>query len=152
MSISNKVRTAAALALCAVMAFPVIGFACGESLYRVGKGVAYRGYSAPIPATVIVYHSSDSSESLAGALAAAGHDVHLVRGEAELTAALAGTDIDVVLGPPGIAAALGDSATHTFLPIVAHGDAATARYPRVLRPDDDLRTYLKQIHRSLARS
>ncbi|MEO0996676.1 MAG: hypothetical protein AAFX58_04080 [Pseudomonadota bacterium] len=152
MSNSRIVRTASVLLLGATIAFPVSGFACGESLYRVGKGVAYRGYSAPIPATVIVYHSAETSESLASALAAAGHDVRLVRGEAELAAALRDADIDVVLGPVSIAAALGDTANHTFLPIVAGGDAAAARYPRVLRPDDDLKTYLKQIHRSLARA
>ena len=29
--------------------FALEAFACGDSLYRVGKGVSYRVYTAPLP-------------------------------------------------------------------------------------------------------
>jgi hypothetical protein len=52
-------------------------FACGDSLYRVGKGVSYRVYTAPLPGSVLVYSQSEGAKQLAEALAQSGHGVLL---------------------------------------------------------------------------
>ena len=63
-------------------------FACGDSLYRVGKGVAYRVYTAPLPGSVLVYGDGEGAELLARELARSGHGVRLVSDDAELQAEL----------------------------------------------------------------
>ena len=50
--------------------FSINTFACGDSLYRVGKGVSYRVYTAPLPGSVLVYGQSEGAKVLAEALAA----------------------------------------------------------------------------------
>ena len=58
------------LALASVLyGYPQQVTACGESLYRVGRGVVFRSYSAPIPANVLVYTRSDSEKEFAHRLA-----------------------------------------------------------------------------------
>ena len=51
--------------------------ACGESLFRVGKGVAFRQYTAPLPGTILVVARTESELQLVQQLVAAGHDVHV---------------------------------------------------------------------------
>jgi hypothetical protein len=46
----------------------ITAFACGESMFRVGKGVHYRAYSAPIPGLILVYARTDSERSIADSL------------------------------------------------------------------------------------
>ncbi|MBT8096843.1 MAG: hypothetical protein KJO19_07375, partial [Woeseia sp.] len=38
--------------------------ACGESLFRVGKGVAFREYTAPLPGSILVVANSASELAL----------------------------------------------------------------------------------------
>ena len=52
--------------------------ACGESLFRVGKGVAFRQYTAPLPGTILVVAKTESELQMVQQLIAAGHDVHVV--------------------------------------------------------------------------
>jgi len=67
--------------LLTVLATALIGgnvYACGDSLYRVGKGVSYRVYTAPLPGSVLVYGEGEGAEILAQELARSGHGVRLV--------------------------------------------------------------------------
>ena len=52
--------------------------ACGDSLYRVGKGVAYRVYTAPLPGNVLVYGNSEGATELAEALDLSKEDPKIV--------------------------------------------------------------------------
>jgi hypothetical protein len=45
--------------------FAVDALACGDSLYRVGKGVSYRVYTAPLPGSVLVYGQSVTPQATA---------------------------------------------------------------------------------------
>ena len=66
--------------------------ACGDSLYRVGKGVSYRIYTAPLPGSVLVYGQSEGAQQLAEALAKSGHGVRLVSNTEELESELESGD------------------------------------------------------------
>ena len=48
--------------------FAADAIACGDSMYRVGKGVSYRVYTAPLPGSVLVYGQSEGAKLLAEAL------------------------------------------------------------------------------------
>ena len=69
-----KTRTAI-LALLATVLIGGNAYACGDSLYRVGKGVSYRVYTAPLPGSVLVYGVGEGAELLAKELARSGHGV-----------------------------------------------------------------------------
>lgn len=38
------------------------GHACGESLFHVGKGVAFRQYKAPLPGNIIAIARTDAQQ------------------------------------------------------------------------------------------
>ena len=79
------------IALLASLATTLIAgnvLACGDSLYRVGKGVSYRVYTAPLPGSVLVYGEGEGAELLAKELARSGHGVRLVSNDEELKAEL----------------------------------------------------------------
>ncbi len=133
-------------------------FACGESLYRVGRGVAFRAYSAPVPANVIVYTRSEADKAFAKRLADAGHSVRVVESTAEMTGALGESRFDVVIAPLQQITAVDSNPAATsggprFLPVVKHDSAderiARQRYGRSVTARDSFKTYLKAIHRSL---
>jgi hypothetical protein len=130
--------------------------ACGDSLYRVGKGVSYRVYTAPLPGSVLVYGQSESAKQLAEALAQSGHGVHFVENEIELALEMGRGSYDVVI------AAYSDHATveanqsgsgAEFIPVArsdAEEQAAKQAYDRVLLADQsEIKHYLKAIHKSL---
>ncbi len=141
------------------VAFTMFAFvnanACGDSLYRVGKGVAYRTYTAPLPGNLLVFGTSESAMQLAEELARSGHGVHVVETEEELSVALAEGGYDVVIAPYSERAAVeGTSGTSTsFLPVVMNSDEerqARESYDRVMVPaKHELKHYLKEIHRAL---
>ena len=58
-------RSDTALVFILLVFFGANAWACGDSLYRVGKGVSYRVYTAPLPGNVLVYGSSEAAEELA---------------------------------------------------------------------------------------
>ena len=62
--------------------------ACGESLFRVGKGMSYRAHTAPLPGNVIVVTETEAHKQFAEQLAAAGHHVQTVDDVAQLGEAL----------------------------------------------------------------
>ena len=77
--------------------FTADAIACGDSMYRVGKGVSYRVYTAPLPGSVLVYGQSEGAKMLAEALAQSGHGVRYVESEAELESELSSGTYDVVI-------------------------------------------------------
>ena len=133
-------------------------YACGDSLYRVGKGVSYRVYTAPLPGSVLVYGSSEGAEQLAAELARSGHGVRFVDSDEELRSELGTGDYDVVIAAyneqsaiqAGTAAA---SESPTFLPVAltAEEEAEARRdYERVMvAQEDEIKHYLKAIHATL---
>ena len=131
-------------------------FACGDSLYRVGKGVSYRVYTAPLPGSVLVYGQSEGALQLAEALAQSGHGVRLVDNELDLSMELGSGDYDVVIAPysdRGAVEANSTSATATFLPVALDRDeekVASQSYSKVMVADkDEIKHYLKAIHKTL---
>ena len=133
-------------------------FACGDSLYRVGKGVSYRVYTAPLPGSVLVYGQGESAEQLAQELARSGHGVRLVSNNEELQAELGSGAYDVVIAAysdqptiePSAKAAAG---APTFLPVALTADEqaqASQQYDRVMLAEkDEIKHYLKAIHQTL---
>ena len=153
-----KARGVFLLALLATV-FSVDAIACGESLHRVGKGVAYRVYTAPLPGNVLVYGQSEGVKELAEALARSGHGVHVVSNEAELESELATGDYDVVIASysdheaveSGTSKLTGSIAT--FIPVASNREEeklAKQSYDRVmLAQKDEIKHFLKAIHKTL---
>ena len=73
--------------------------ACGESMFRVGKGVHYRAYSAPIPGTVLVYARTNEERAVAERLQEAGHEVLVVDSDLDLAMKLHDHAFDVIVAP-----------------------------------------------------
>ena len=71
--------------------------ACGESLFRVGRGAAYRAQTAPLPGNVLLVAPSADAKALADRLAAAGHHVRVVETADLIAAELDKGQYDVVL-------------------------------------------------------
>ena len=152
-----KIRSVLVTALAATL---IAGnaWACGDSLYRVGKGVSYRVYTAPLPGSVLVYGQGEGAEQLAQELARSGHGVRLVSSDEDLKAELGSGAYDVVI------AAYADHSTiesgaeiaasaPTFLPVALTKDEeaqAREEYERVMLAEkDEIKHYLKAIHQTL---
>lgn len=134
--------------------FSLDAIACGDSMYRVGKGVSYRVYTAPLPGSVLVYGQSDGARQLAEALAHSGHGVRYVENEADLQAELSSGSYDVVIASYDEHDMVEANASGTsYLPVVASKDevkVAEGRYAKVMVADrDEIKHYLKAIHRAL---
>jgi hypothetical protein len=157
-----SIRPGSFAAFCAALSilfFSTNALACGDSLYRVGKGVSYRVYTAPLPGSVLVYGQSEGAKQLAEALAQSGHGVRLVDNEFELSAELNSGNYDVVIAPYSehgaveASAVSGGAASTTFLPVAVSKDeeaVATRTYSNVMVADrDEIKHYLKAIHKTL---
>lgn len=131
--------------------------ACGDSLYRVGKGVAYRVYTAPLPGNVLVYGVSESARQLAQALAETGHGVRFVDNEAELGNELGTGAYDVVIATYGdhgaVEASTRDKVKTSYLPVALtrqEAELASLSYTNVMVAErDEIKHYLKAIHNTL---
>jgi hypothetical protein len=149
-----KTRIAIVTALLTAV-LSVNAFGCGDSLYRVGKGVSYRVYSAPLPGNLLVYGSSAGAKELAEELAKTGHGVHLVGSAEDLESELEKGGYDVVIAPFSERGAIESSsgATASYLPIAMTRDEekqAKQSYERVMLPEKhELKHYLKAIHKTL---
>jgi len=153
-----KIRIVLISALLASI-FSINAFACGDSLYRVGKGVSYRVYTAPLPGSVLVYGQSKGAKQLAEALAQSGHGVRLVDNQMDLTIELESGNYDVVIAPYSehdsveASASNFDSLQTTYLPVAMDRDEAKVAnqdYEKVMVADkDEIKHYLKAIHKSL---
>lgn len=143
---------AIAAVLCSVAASPVL--ACGESLFRIGKGLTYREYTAPLPGNIVIVANTENELAMAEALAAAGHHVHVVPDASQIFKALEEHEADIVLSyfdSESIVARQIAGTDTSFLPVTRDSGAvdARARYAYVLASEDSLKTFLKTIHRSL---
>lgn len=121
--------------------------ACGESLYRVGKGVSYRAYSAPLPANLLVFADSERAKEVAAQLAQAGHGVHLVADTDELESELRKGGYDIVIAPSAQRATVESLASSESSFLAVGGGSGSSE----LAPDDDIKRYLKAIHKALKR-
>jgi hypothetical protein len=132
-------------------------FACGESLFRVGKGVAYRAQTAPLPGNVLVVAPDQAAKRLAVRLAAAGHHVEVVESASMLAEKLSGGEIEVVLAPFNdrelVAAQTASAASSaTFVPVALEASEevqAEHMYDRSLAASDSFTDFLKVIHQTL---
>ena len=131
-------------------------FACGDSLYRVSKGVSYRVYTAPLPGSVLVYSESEGARQLAEALAQSGHEVRLVENETEFAQEMDKGGYDVVIAAysdHAVVEANQEGSGTDFIPVAVSEEekqAAKQSYDRVLLADQaEVKHYLKAIHKSL---
>ena len=132
-------------------------YACGESLFRVGKGVTFREYSAPLPGSILVVANTEAEMVLVERLAAAGHDIHVVSDPSEIGAELQNHDVDIVLAYYSqrefVEAQMSDSLSVTFIPVAQDGtqevSQADASYQQSLTNEDSVLIYLKTIHKTL---
>lgn len=128
--------------------------ACGDSLYRVGKGTPYRTYTTPLPGNLLVYVSSEEDARLANMLADSGHTVHVVKIADNMQAELQHGSYDVVIAPFGqrdaVAAIAASNAA--YLPVAmsrSEEKLAKEQFKAVLSSDDDIKRFLKTIHKTL---
>ena len=145
------------LLICAVVSLNTL--ACGDSLYRVGKGISYRIYTAPLPGSVLVYGQSDGAQQLAEALAKSGHGVRLVSSPEELESELESGGYDVVIASYSEHEAIEATRTRTtasqttYLPVALDSQEeslAKQDYDRVMIAEqDEIKHYLKAIHKTL---
>jgi hypothetical protein len=138
-------------ALCLFLSSEAV--ACGESLFRVGKGVAYRAYSAPMPVNVLVYAETEAQREMATRLADAGHRVTIAKGGDDLAAKLSAAGYEVVIAPTAERDRFSESSTAAFVALV-EGDAEESGLrgqedARHIRLTDSLKTQLRVIHESL---
>lgn len=131
-------------------------FACGDSLYRVGKGVSYRVYTAPLPGSVLVYGQSEGAKQLAEALAQSGHGVQLVETETEFKHEMGKGGYDVVIAAysdHALVEANQEGSATEFIPVAMSEEekqAANQTYGRVMLANQaEVKHYLKAIHKSL---
>lgn len=136
-------------------------YACGESMFRVGKGVHYRAFSAPIPGSVLVFARTESERIVAEDLRSAGHSVSIVASDDELMREMQGHEFDVVVAPYSkrevVEAQSPEIAAHPkWVPVVVKGSVdqrlARAQFSNVVTSDADVRKYLKAIHRTLKKN
>lgn len=129
-------------------------WACGDSLYRVGKGISYRVYTAPLPGSVLVYGQTEGARQLAEALSESGHSVEVVESEMDLSLKMQSGDYDVVIASYGDHDTVESTASGTtYLPVALNKDeekVAEQSYSEVMLADrDEIKDYLRAIHKTL---
>lgn len=152
-----KLRSIVLLLACTGLTTSVL--ACGESLYRVGKGIEYREYTAPLPGNVLIYGAAGNADILAEQLEKAGHHVGVAHSPGELVQLADRGDYQVVIGPYSDYEefeAMSVLANARYLPVVIHGvneKQAKKEFDDVLVPSKhEIRHYLKAIHKALKRA
>lgn len=143
------------------LALPVLtnnAFACGESMFRIGKGVHYRSHMAPISGAVLVYARTDQELAIAEKLQQAGHSVLMVSTDVDLALEIKRQQFDVIVAPYSkrdeVEAQSAQTDNHLeWVPVVQRGSAdaklAKSQYSRIVSVNDDVRKYLKAIHQTL---
>jgi hypothetical protein len=153
----KKTMTLTTLTGCILALIAGNAFACGESLFRVGKGVAFREYTAPLPGSILVVANTEAELALVERLAAAGHDIHVVSDPSEIGEELQEHDIDIVLAYYSEREVVEDEmssmASVAYIPVAMDGTDETSEaselYRQSLTNDDSVQKYLKTIHRTL---
>lgn len=161
-------NTLGCITLTIALAFaPTSALACGEGAFNAGKGLAYQGYLAPRPVTVLVYASPDPTatdadrEALYAGLQKAGHKLTVVKDATGLASALRERHYDVVITAfdavdtvQAATADVGNAAGKTaLLPVIARSDRDSpqlrGRFDAFLLDGASLGQYLKMIGKAL---
>ena len=152
-------RSSAVSCLFAVVALltTVEAFACGENLFRVGRGAVYRAQTAPLPGHLLVVAPNAEARDLAQRLAAAGHDVNIVADSSELAEALRNGTYEVVLAPFADREVIATQSanagsTASYLPVTLSTEEETiagGMYAHTVAAREDFGKFLKAIHRTL---
>ncbi len=152
----RKAATIATLTACAATLISGNVFACGESLFRVGKGVIFREYTAPLPGNILVVAKTEAELALVERLAAAGHDIHVVSDPSEIRDELQEHEFDIVLAyfsQRDTVEAQTAATSITYLPVAIEGTEeeamAKGMFERSLSNEDSVKKFLKTIHRTL---
>lgn len=152
----QKSTILATFAGCAIALLAGSAAACGESLFRIGKGVAFREYTAPLPGSILVVAKTEGELAMVERLVAAGHDIHVVSDPGEISDELQRHDIDIVLAyfSQRETVEMQTAATDvTYIPVAIDGtneeDQARDLYERSLSNEDSVKRFLKTIHRTL---
>jgi hypothetical protein len=140
----------------ALMVGSTAALACGESLYRVGKGVAYREYTAPLPGTILIVARDEAEHLLAEALSKAGHNVEVVADINAVRSKLENGKYDIIMSRfehhGEVDTQIADTGVD-YLPVAKHDSSevaeAKAQYARSFSTEDNIKTYLRKIHRTL---
>ncbi|MGD8417284.1 MAG: hypothetical protein PVH91_09520 [Pseudomonadales bacterium] len=147
--------------LAALLAAGLAGnaYPCGDNaVYRVGKGVAYRVYTAPLPGHVLVYGRTDAARALARELVQSGHSVRLVSSDQELRSELESGVYDVVIAPydehsvveSESRTAVGSPSLVPVAETPGEERQARERYEHVIQARKaDIKQYLIAIHKTL---
>ena len=140
---------------CAVTLLSGTSFACGESLFRVGKGVSYREYTAPLPGNILAIANTEAELRMVERLEAAGHKIHVVTNPDQLAEELEKQHYDILLAyysqREEIIAQISQTSI-TYLPVANSDEEAVqakAQYTRTLSNGDGVKKFLKTIHRTL---
>jgi hypothetical protein len=150
-----------ALTVGAVASFSLATFdahACGESLFRIGRGGAYRQQTAPLPGNVLLVAPSAEAKALADRLAAAGHRVTVVETADLIAEALGKNHYDVVLASYNdreLVTAETVDATTSYIPVATEDSqkaVVSQSFDRYLAASDDFTQFLRVIHRTLKAS
>jgi hypothetical protein len=142
------------LALMLICSGPVS--ACGESLFRVGKGVMYREYTAPLPGKILIVASGENEIAFAQLLARAGHEITVVPSPEEVSDRLVSERFDIVMSHYHDHSVVNQQVelagvAVVQLPVASPGEAELAREINPYAPmvDDSIKRFLKSIHRNL---
>lgn len=153
----SKYKNRAIIAGCLMSIWAGSAMACGESLFRVGKGVAFREYTAPLPGSILVVATTEAELAMVERLAAAGHDIHVVKDPAEIGEELKNHKIDIVLAyfsqRGEVESQMSSTQTAAYIPVAMDGTTETRQademYPRSLSNEDSVLKFLKTIHKEL---
>ena len=156
----RKGMATTALVASAFTALTLVSFeaaACGESLFRIGKGMSYRVPTAPLPGNVIVVTETDAHRRFAERLAEAGHSVRTVGSAAELAAMLTQDEADVVIARFSDRDVVADQFASVdtdaqYLPVTVEKSEETLAkelYRRPLAESDSFSDFMRAIHRVL---
>lgn len=151
-----KPKIIAGLSGIALGLFVANALACGESLFRVGKGVEFRQYTTPLPGNILAVANGDVDLMMMEQLVAAGHDVHIVSDPSQIRDELGEHDFDIVLASYSQRDEVSGqiaSSDAIYIPVAMHDtneeQDALRDYQRALSSDDNVKTFLKTIHRTL---
>ena len=152
----RKAAAIATLVACAATLISGNAFACGESLFRVGKGVNFREYTAPLPGNILVVAKTEAELEMVTRLAAAGHDIYVVSDPSQIRDQLQEQKFDIVLAyfsQRNTVEAQTAGTSIMYLPITIEGTEeerqAKAMFESSLSNEDSVKKFLKTIHRTL---
>lgn len=147
---------AAALAATVFVLSSPPAVACSESLFRIGRGVSYREYLAPLPGNILMVTRTASDRLVAEWLSHTGHNVQAVNDPGNIAGYLKRTRFDIVLAlfkDRDVVAAQEASAGSNakYLPVADPNEKelALAQYKQALTTESTPRDLLKAIHRTL---